>query len=202
MRGPRQHARGTAELDDLAGVHHRHLVADPPHHAEIVADEQQADGFAPAQRSQQVENLGLHRHVQSRGRLVQDQQRRLAGKGGGDQGTLLHAAAELVRIGACHLGRAGDAHIGQQLLGAAHRGVGAQAEMLHHRLGNLAADPQRRVQRRERILEHRADPPSHHRAALRWRERGEVGPLEDDAAVDRGTSAEQVENGAGDAAFA
>ena len=138
--------------------------------------------FAPAQPRQQVEDLRLDRDVQRRGRLVEDQQRRLAGKRGGDQRALLHAAAELMRIGACHLGRARRCPSRRSSsVGAAHRGVGAQAEMLHQRLGDLAADPQRRVERRERVLEHRADPPSQHRAALRWRERAQVAPLEEDA---------------------
>ena len=104
-------------------------------------------------------------------------------------------------IGAATSAGRGDTQIGEQLLGAAHRGA-RQAEMLDQRLSNLAADLHRRVQRGERILEDRADPPSEQCPALRRRERGEIGPFEDDAAVDRGARAEQVQNGAGDAAFA
>jgi hypothetical protein len=50
------------------------------------------------QLGHQVENLGLHRHVQRGGRLVGDQQARPAGHGPGDHHPLAHAAAQFVRI--------------------------------------------------------------------------------------------------------
>ena len=52
--------------------------------------------------------------------------------------------------------------------------------MLHHRLSDLPADPQRRVEGRERILEDRPDPPPEDASALRRRELGEVVALEQD----------------------
>ncbi len=46
----------------------------------------------------QFQNLGLDGHIQRRGRLVGDQQPRVAGEGHGDHGALAHAAGKLVRI--------------------------------------------------------------------------------------------------------
>ncbi len=48
--------------------------------------------------AKQVENLGLDRHVERRGRLVGDQQLRVAGERHGDHRPLPHAAGELVRV--------------------------------------------------------------------------------------------------------
>ena len=90
----------------------------------------------------------------------------------------------------------------QRDLGAAQRLGERQPEMLHHRLGDLPADAQRRVERRERILEDGADPPSEHAPPLRRRETGEVLALEQDGAGDLRRGAEKVQDGAGDAALA
>ena len=45
----------------------------------------------------EVEDLGLDRDVQRRGRLVGDEELRVAGEGHGDHHALAHPAAELVR---------------------------------------------------------------------------------------------------------
>ena len=121
---------------------------------------------------------------------------------GGDQRALLHPARELVREGAGDLGGAIDPHLLQRDLGAAQRLCERQSEMLHHRLGDLPADPQRRVERRERILEDRADPPPEDASPLRRRELGEVLALEQDRAADLRRWAEKVQDGAGYTALA
>ena len=65
------------------------------------------------QRLQQIEDLGLDRHVERGGGLVGDQQDRVAGKCHRDRGTLAHAAGELVRVlPGTPLG-VGDADVGQ-----------------------------------------------------------------------------------------
>ena len=56
---------------------------------------------------EQVEDLRLDGDVESRGRLVGDEQLRLAGQGHGDHHPLAQAAGELVGIGAQPLVRAG-----------------------------------------------------------------------------------------------
>jgi len=99
----------------------------------------------------QVEHLGLDRRVQRGRRLVEDEQRRLGGQRHGDDGALRHPAGELVRIPVHHPTRVGDLDLAQHGLGSLQRLVLADAGDLVH-LGDLAADPDRRVQRPAGLL--------------------------------------------------
>ena len=63
-----------AELDDLAHVHHRDPGGEDLDDPEVVADEQAGEALLALQLLEQVEHLGLHRHVERRGRLVGDEQ--------------------------------------------------------------------------------------------------------------------------------
>ena len=106
----------------------------------------------------QVEDLRLDGDVERGGRLVGDQQRRLAGQRHGDHRPLPHAARKLVRVGGGALLRRVDADRLQQ----AHRLALALAPadavaMQHQRLGDLPADRHHRVQRGHRLLEHHGD---------------------------------------------
>src|ERR1700758_5109198 len=74
--------------------------------------------------------------------------------------------------------------------------------MLHHWLGDLPTDTQRRVERGKRILKHRTDPRSEQAPTQRWRERSQVLTLEQDRAADLGFWAQKVQNGTGHAALA
>ena len=72
---------------------------------EVVADEQVGDAeVAPADR-QQVEHLGLHRHVERADRLVGDDELRPRDQRARDRDALALAAGELVRV-LVHVGRA------------------------------------------------------------------------------------------------
>ena len=84
------------------------------------------------QARDQVQDLGLDRHVERGGRLVGDQQRGLAGERHGDHRALAHAARELVRVVVEPRGGLGDAHQPEHLgrprrraRGAACPGAGA-----------------------------------------------------------------------------
>ena len=88
-----------ADLDDFAGIHHPDTVAGLGDDAEIVGHEQHAHTGVPPQTQNELQDLILNRHVESRGWFVRDQKFRTAGKRDGDQDALTHAAAELVRIG-------------------------------------------------------------------------------------------------------
>src|SRR5260370_914135 len=162
MGGPLQHAPDIAEFDGLARIHHRDVIAEPPDDAEIVADEQEADALVASEARQQAQDLRLDRNVECSGRCIENQKRRIAGESRGDQRALLHPARQLVREGAGDFGGTIDPHLLQRDLGAAQRLGERQPEMLHHRFGDLPADAQRRIERRERALQHRADPPPEH----------------------------------------
>ena len=85
-------------LHDPPGVHHVHEVAQTGHHAEVVGDHHHRGAQVVDHLPEQLEHLGLDGHVQCGGRLVADQQGRLAGQGNGDQRPLPHTAGELVRV--------------------------------------------------------------------------------------------------------
>ena len=79
--------------------------------------ELEQDGHAESllEVAQQVEDLRLDGDVERGGRLVGDDQARLAGDGAGDEDALGHAAGQLVRVtGERPLG-VGDADPGKQV---------------------------------------------------------------------------------------
>jgi hypothetical protein len=101
----------------------------------------------------------LDRHVERGGRLVGDEQVRLAQHRHRDHHALAHAAGELVRILVDALMRLGDAHPVEHADGGVGRLALAHALVLHQHLGQLAAHREIRVQRRHRVLEdHRHAP--------------------------------------------
>ncbi len=50
-------------LDDLAGVHHAHLLGDLCDHAQVMRDQQDAHAGLGLQLAQEIEDLRLNRHV-------------------------------------------------------------------------------------------------------------------------------------------
>ena len=178
-----QHLAGAPLLDDLAGVEHRDFIGDPPHHAEIVADEQHGEAAPVAQRLEQVEDLRLDRDIERGGRLVEDQKLGLGRERARDQRALAHAAGKLMRVGARHARGIDDADLVEQLDRARMRRSAREAAMVHQRLAHLLADAQRRVEHRERILEHEAHPRAAQGAARGRRHREHVVALEQDPAA-------------------
>ena len=90
--GPRRAAR-RAQLHQLAQVHHAHAVADVLDHRQVVGDEQVGQAELAAQVQQQVEDLGLDRHVERRHRLVADHELGIQGECARDADALTLAAA-------------------------------------------------------------------------------------------------------------
>ena len=91
--------RDAALLDDASGVHDRDAIGDLDGGADVVGDEDHRHAGLALQFAQEQQNLDLHRRVERRGRLVGEQQARLAGQRQGDHRALAHAARELVGIG-------------------------------------------------------------------------------------------------------
>ena len=165
------------DLDDLAEIHHRDVGAEVTDHREVVGDEQEGDPELLLHVLQQVDHLGLDRHVERGNGLVRDQQLGLEGQGTGDADALPLTTGELARVAVVVLGVEAD-HLeqlldpGQDLL-LRHHLVHAQrgADDRAHRVT--------RVQRGVRILEDHLDlaPDRHH---LPPRETRDVGALEVD----------------------
>src|SRR5260370_25396900 len=202
MRGLLQDATDIGDFDELARIYRRYVVAEPSYNAEIVADKQQGDTLVASEARQQAQDLRLDGDVERRRRLVKDQKRRFTGNRGGDQRALFHPARQLVRERPGDLVGAIDPHLLQRDRGAAQRLCERYSEMLHHRLSDLPADPQRRVEGGERILENGPDPPPEDASPLRRRELGEVVALEQDGASDLRRWSEKVQGGTGYTALA
>ena len=82
-------------LDDQPAAHDRHPVAQLGDDGQVVADEQDGHADGLAQLTEQVEHLGLDRHIQGAGRLVREQDLRAERDRKGDRHPLQLAAGEL-----------------------------------------------------------------------------------------------------------
>ena len=182
-------ARVVKQLEDVGPlhsatrIHHHHLVAQLRHHPEIVGDEDDGHAGLGLQRLHQIQYLGLDGDIQRSGRLVTDQQIRLAGERHGDHHPLAHAAGKVVGIDGEALGRLRDPHLlqhgdgGLLALGLAEIGP-VQAEHLHQ----LSPDRLHRIERRHRLLEDHGDAVAAHLVHLIRRQRQQLLPLKADGA--------------------
>ena len=144
-------------LENLSGVHHDDVVGHAGDDAEVVRDENDARPGVDFELFDEFENLGLNRHVERGGRLVGDEQFRLARKRHGDHHALSHAAGKFVRV-------AIDAH---SCIGYADRlqhfdGVFVSllfrvTEMKPRNLHQLFRDAHERIERGHRVLKNHAD---------------------------------------------
>jgi hypothetical protein len=110
-----------------------------------------------AQLAQQTQDLRLDGDVQRGGRLVGDDDLRVAGDRHGDDDALAQAARELVRVLLEPLLGVRDADHVEQLDGALVGGVLGDVEVRTQGLAQLPADRVDRVQRRHRLLEDHRD---------------------------------------------
>jgi hypothetical protein len=115
MPRPAEDLPGRSRLDDPPRVHDRDAIGELRHDAEVVGDEDEGEARFPLDVLQQAQVLSLDRHVERGGRLVGDQEARLAGDGDGAGDALADAAAHLVRVGVDAALRIADPHLAQQL---------------------------------------------------------------------------------------
>ena len=110
---------GGAVFDDLAGVEHRHVVAQMRGQPELMGDEQNPGAVLALQIAQEPDDVDLGGRVERRRRLVGDDEVGLADEGEREQHARAHAARQLKRILIDDaLGRS-QPHIGQRLEGHA-----------------------------------------------------------------------------------
>ncbi len=158
MGGCVEDARHRSRLDHPPGIHHRELIAHLGDDAEIVGDEDQRETVRLLQVAQHFQVLRLDRQVEAGGRLVGNQEARLAGNPDGADDALAHAARHLVRVLLEARFRRRDAHRPEQFARPVPGGRPALALMHPDRLGHLVADREQRVQRHHRVLQDHRDP--------------------------------------------
>ena len=144
-------------LHFAAGIHHQHAFGDLRHHPQIVGDENDGGAHPLLELAHQIEDLRLNGHIERGGRLVGDQELRVAGERHGDHHPLPHAAGELMRIFAHAPLRLGDADQSQHLHRTSLRRLSAKTLMQPQRFADLAADREDRIEARHRLLEDHAD---------------------------------------------
>ncbi len=127
------------------------------HQIQVVTDQQQRHVQALLQLFEQQKNLALHGDVQRGGRLIGDQQFRLAGQCHGNHHSLTLPAGQLVRIGLEALLRLLNADQLQQLDDALLRFTATDATMQQQGLTDLSGHAVQRVQRRHRFLKDHRD---------------------------------------------
>ena len=175
MAGPLVQLLRGRQLDDLAEIHQRHPVADVAHDREIVRDEDVGQAELLLEIGEQVENLGLDRHVEGRDRLVAHHQLRPEGQGPSHPDPLPLTTRELRREPVEMLGVESD-HLHEFLdLPLALRAAGDSVD--GEGVADDRPDPALRIQRPVRVLEdHLHLAPE--RAQLRGRELADVGAVE------------------------
>ena len=145
-------------LDDLTGVHDGDVVGHLGDERQVVGHEDHGEAELLAQLVEQRDDLLLDGDVQGGGRLVRDDQLRVAGQGHGDEDALALAAGELVRVGL--EGALGiQAHQLEEFLGAA--GAAAAGQLLH-----LSLDQHGGVERGQGVLVDHGHLVTEQRAAL------------------------------------
>ena len=136
-----------ADLLQAAEVHDRDPVGDVADNAEVVGDEDVAHAFLRLQLDEEVQDRRLHRDVERRGRLVAEDDARVAREGTRDGDALFQPARELRRLRAQE--RLVEAHRLDELARPLVPVVAVQAEKLVER---AADDSPHRVAPVERSI--------------------------------------------------
>ena len=140
-------------FDDLGRIHHRDGVRRFGDDGQIVRNQQNAQAGVGLDFLEQVQDLRLDGDVEGGGRLVGDQQPRIAAQGHGDHDPLPHAAGHLVRILVEPLGRLGDVDPGQHLDREFACLRCGRAAVKLDRLDNLVAAGEHGIEAGHRLLE-------------------------------------------------
>ena len=170
-------------LDDEPGVHDVDPLGHPSDDPQVVGDEDQRRPGVRRQAPEELEDLGLDRHVEGGRRLVGDHQLRLEGEGHRDHHPLAHAAGKLV-------GKAVEAGLGlrdadhpEQLDRPLASLLGRRLAMGLDRLDHLLADRQDRVEAGHRVLEDHRDLLAPQLPHVALRQGHEIQPVERDGAA-------------------
>ena len=155
-RGGEDGGRGAALLHHPL-VEHHHAVGDRAHQADVVGDEDVGELHLHLERQQQVDHLGLHRDVEGRGGLVEQQDLRPRGQGTRNGDPLALAAAKRAGIALGVFGGQLD-HL-QQVRDLTARCCAAQAAVQAQRQLQGLPDAPARIEGGGWVLEDHLDAP-------------------------------------------
>ncbi|CAB4633290.1 unannotated protein [freshwater metagenome] len=145
-------------FDDASALHDKNVVSHVGDNAHVVGDEDDARSETLVERSKQIENFRLNRHVESRRRLVGDEYLGVTRNRLGNHRTLALATGQLVRVRIESFERIGQFDEPEQFNGACLcRGSREFREMHLERFDDLKPDRVHRVHRRHRLLENDRD---------------------------------------------
>jgi hypothetical protein len=170
------------DFDDLAQVHDCDPVADVPDHGQVVRDHHVGQAQLVLQVLEQVDDLGLDRHVERGHRLVGDDQLGPQRQRAGDPDALPLAAGEFVRVAVVVLGVEPDQL--EQLLYAAPDPAGHLDPLQPVRGSHDGADRVPGVERGVGVLEDHLDL-APYRAHLARPHMGDVVSVDHDLAAGR-----------------
>ena len=151
--GVGEHVLDRPGLGDLAGVHHDQPVGHVPRAGDVVGDVEDGHALLVAQLGHQVEQADPDRHVEHRDRLVGQDQPRLHGQRLGEADPLPLAAAQLVGEPLQHVGVQPD-HLEDPGRFLAPLRLGQRRAVQLQAAQHAVLDPEHRVDRGERVLEH------------------------------------------------
>ena len=188
---------GGAGFQQLAVTHHADAVREVAHDAQVVGDEQDRHAVALLQRLEQPQDLRLHRDIQRGGRLIGDQQVRLAGQRDGDHHALTLATGQLMGIAVDTSRRLRDADLLEQFQRLVAGRAALEVTMQCQYLDDLAPDAVQRVERGHRLLEDGGDAVAAQLAHAPRRGTQQVFAAQADGALDLGEFRQQAQNGGG-----
>ena len=158
VRRVREDLLGGPFFDDLARVHDHDVVRHLRDDAEVVGDEHDRTVDPVLQIAEQVEDLRLDGHVERRGRLVCDDQFRVAGERHRDHDALPHTARQFVGVHPVDALAVGDPDHLEQFDGPRLDLFGRHFLVVQfEHLADLIADPEHGVQTGHRLLEDHRD---------------------------------------------
>ena len=185
-----------ALLHDLAAVYYQNLLADSADDIQVVGYKQDGHALFPVDLPQKLQNLLLHHHIQSRCRLIGDNQLRIADGRQGQHGPLPLPAGHLMGILPVILFSIRQTHspefLQHLLMDLLIAEFGVQLQVFR----NLISHPENRIQAGHGFLEHHGHLIAHKLPPVAHLHLQEILPLENDLArIHPGIPGQKPHNG-------
>ena len=137
MLGIPEQFPGRRLLHDMARIHDNDRITQLAHHSQIMGNEQNRGVKLLVHLANQIQNLGLDGHIQSRCGLIRNQYLGLAGQCHGNHHTLPHSSRHLMGILMGPYLRIGDSHCLHHADGFLHGFLFLHAPVQPQGFGNL-----------------------------------------------------------------